>query len=72
MPRVYKHDIGKRRTRKYAAYAVAQAKKALEEGRQIKDISREFGIPKQTVSDMRSGKYRTNAVGGPKALSDAE
>jgi hypothetical protein len=72
MPRVYKHVIGKRRKRQYTAYAVAQAKKALEEGRQIKDISREFGIPKQTLSDMRSGKYRTNAVGGPKALSDAE
>jgi hypothetical protein len=71
MTRIYKPVLRKTRRRLYPKSAVENALKAVCDGALLKEVSRKYGIPISTLSDLRANKH-PKSLGGQTLLKAGE
>jgi len=57
-----------KRRQNYALESVEKAKIAMSNGKNVREVAEEYGIPRQTCYDIKSGKYKSSAIGAPTYL----
>jgi len=57
-----------KRRQNYALESVEKAKIAMSNGKNVREVAEEYGIPRQTFYDIKSDIYKSSAIGGPTYL----